>query len=644
MKKLDSFAVEKKIQESRPFIKLDHTTYKNVRTPALFIDAEYGTWWTCPHGVVYGGQCHPARGAETKRKKKTKHPQDPIEIERLVQADRPWISMKKETFEGFCKSCLWVDSQYGEFKLSPHAVLIRGSQHFSRSKTHPAEKVAEAIKKIKPHLTMDQSTYKNKQTKTKFIDIDYGEVWLYPHNLLQGQGDHEERLKETKIIPLPTIIEQLPSHVKIIESTYQGTSLPCQFIDQEHGEFEGLPQLVIDGSRSHPRRHKWTKQTAEDVQSKISSYIELIPETFEGMAHKAKFIDEKYGEFEATPADVVNGHGHRQRGLDKIRKTPDALISFLKENIPHVALNLDSYKGETVECEFIDSEYGSYKMVPRFLLKGFGLHPQRSGSSLERLFSKLMDLPRFDRFLSELPYKPDFKLTESLFVDVDGLFYHSSKYKEPAYHFKKRLDFETNNLRLIFFREDEVRTKASIVRSMCRGLLGLNKKIGARKCSFIEKVPSDFFIQNHLMGSLQGVSTLGLMYEGRIVVALSYRMKGDEFWIERFCNEINCTVVGALSKLLKQALSTKSVSKVCSYVDLRYGTGDSLVKTGFRRTNVTLGWKWTDGTKTYNRLQCRANMDDRNLTEAEHAEERGWFKIHDAGQALYVKDLQKTDS
>ena len=33
-----------------------------------------------------------------------------------------------------------------------------------------------------------------------------------------------------------------------------------------------------------------------------------------------------------------------------------------------------------------------------------------------------------------------------------------------------------------------------------------------------------------------------------------------------------------------------------------------------------------------------ANMDDRKLTEKEHAIELGWVKIYDAGQRLYVRN------
>jgi hypothetical protein len=43
----------------------------------------------------------------------------------------------------------------------------------------------------------------------------------------------------------------------------------------------------------------------------------------------------------------------------------------------------------------------------------------------------------------------------------------------------------------------------------------------------------------------------------------------------------------------------------------------------------------------FNRLTCRANMDERELSEKEYAAEQGLFKIYDAGQAKYIKILKK---
>jgi hypothetical protein len=62
---------------------------------------------------------------------------------------------------------------------------------------------------------------------------------------------------------------------------------------------------------------------------------------------------------------------------------------------------------------------------------------------------------------------------------------------------------------------------------------------------------------------------------------------------------------------------------------------------GFTKKKEVLSWKWADirSKHTYNRLKCRANMDSRNLSEKEYASELGWVKIYDAGQALFIKQI-----
>jgi len=74
-------------------------------------------------------------------------------------------------------------------------------------------------------------------------------------------------------------------------------------------------------------------------------------------------------------------------------------------------------------------------------------------------------------------------------------------------------------------------------------------------------------------------------------------------------------------------------------VDLRYGDGKSILSLGFALANTTQGFSWTDYRNRFNRRQCRANMDIRKMTEKDHSQELGWYKIYDAGQAKFIKTV-----
>lgn len=239
--------------------------------------------------------------------------------------------------------------------------------------------------------------------------------------------------------------------------------------------------------------------------------------------------------------------------------------------------------------------------------------------------------------------KPDFRLEKDnkiLYLNIDGLYYHSeaSRNLDKSYHLSLRQDFESNNHKIVQFRSNELQ-KPLIIKSIIESYFGLSQKIYARKCT-IKEVPTniakEFFNLNHLMGHLHS-PTFGLYREEELVCAISIKKKEDGLDVVRFCNKIDMQVVGGLSKLLKHIENTYKPSFIQSFVDLRYATGHSYLKIGFELQGTSLGWSWTDGINVFNRLKCRANMDDRQLSQEEHAKELKWYKIYDAGQAKYIK-------
>jgi hypothetical protein len=172
----------------------------------------------------------------------------------------------------------------------------------------------------------------------------------------------------------------------------------------------------------------------------------------------------------------------------------------------------------------------------------------------------------------------------------------------------------------------------------------LNKtsfKLGARKTN-VKNVNSNdakLFLKNNHIKGYKNAKHIGLYCENELVSLMSYKLgKGKTFIkIERFCSKINYNIIGAFSKLLKYVTLNMPKLPIHYWVDLRYGTGEFLIKQGFKLEKETLGWEWTDFKQTYNRLKCRANMDERKLKERDYAREYKLFKIYDAGQRLFIK-------
>jgi hypothetical protein len=277
-------------------------------------------------------------------------------------------------------------------------------------------------------------------------------------------------------------------------------------------------------------------------------------------------------------------------------------------------------------------------------------------TTLEEAFITLMsshfpDIEKYDRPPIEFSTKrrPDFRLEANgkiLYVNLDGLAYHSMEGLrvdlKRNYHLALRDLFNDNQVNIFQFREDEIRYKSEIVKSIVLNYFGFSTKIYARKCkiAILTTLQAQVFYQeNHLMGYIPAKS-YGLFYEDQLIAAISTKFKQSTLEISRFCTKKNYSIVGGFSKLLNYVIKLYTPQKVTSFLDLRYSLGQSYRKLGFIQEKISLGWRWTDFHETFNRLKCTANMDSRGLTEAEHAKELGWYKIYDAGQAKFILDLR----
>lgn len=294
------------------------------------------------------------------------------------------------------------------------------------------------------------------------------------------------------------------------------------------------------------------------------------------------------------------------------------------------------------------------KVVLDYLL---GYEGRRTYYTTEQVFINILEdvyknLKKWDKTPLEFKYsrRPDFRIElegRVLYINTDGLFDHSINGRtvkgNKKYHLALGQEFRKNNHTIFQFREDELRKKPEIIKSIVMNFFGKCNKLGGRNC-VIKKISNqearEFFKQNHLMDSHPAATAYGLYHEDQLVVCMAVRkvgIKGIE--ISRFCTKIFTSVRGGFSKLLSHIIMQHSPTYIQSFCDMRYSTGISYEKLGFKLKSITLGWKWTDSTDTYNRMQCRANMDNRKLTQMKYAAELRWHQIYDAGQAKYIKEF-----
>lgn len=255
---------------------------------------------------------------------------------------------------------------------------------------------------------------------------------------------------------------------------------------------------------------------------------------------------------------------------------------------------------------------------------------------------------------SGLAYKPDIKVTlndRELYLDVDGLYWHADRDPEDElsrnkqYHAEKAAAFAQAGIRLLQFRENEIRDKHSIVLSILKHQLNTSeRRFGARKLS-MKKVPEsealNFLSDNHMMGSIRGATHNGLWLGNELLCVMSTKFFSDTSLLEiaRFAVKKDVSIAGAFFKLLSAArMKHSNALKIVNFVDLRFHTGASSVLNGFNLTKIHVGFEWTDGKNVFNRRFCVADSIN-GISELQRSRDMGLYKLYDAGQAKYEQLL-----
>jgi len=323
---------------------------------------------------------------------------------------------------------------------------------------------------------------------------------------------------------------------------------------------------------------------------------------------------------------------------------------FIKETGEHLSVWLEKQPEPRPAYSSL-KEFFPNEKISLIDLENYLKNYENHKSNLEIFTENLFNIKHFNRKPENFDtrFKPDFQLNDQIYLNVDGLYWHCEEQRDKWYHFNLRKEFEENGLQIFQFYGNELLEKTDIIKSIVdNATKKISNKIFARKCeikSTLHKEAQIFLNQNHLMGSTTA-KHIGLYHQDELVSILSYKHKKQKTVcnIERFCSKINTNIVGGFSRLLKH-LELNCLEPDCreihNWVDLRYGTGKHLLSKGFEIQKETLGWRWTDCKTTYNRLKCRANMDSRKLTEQQQADELNWYRVYDAGQRLYVKNLGK---
>lgn len=242
-------------------------------------------------------------------------------------------------------------------------------------------------------------------------------------------------------------------------------------------------------------------------------------------------------------------------------------------------------------------------------------------------------------------YLPDLGLA----IEVCGIYWHSDgRNTDQAYHQNKQFACEQLGVKLLTVLDIEWQQKRSAVEHILRYNLQaqFGEKISARKCVIRKISAADacvFVDTYHVQGAQRSSVHYGMYYQHQLVSVMSiskdrFSKNSAKFEIVRFCS--SCNVRGAFSKFVSFVKKTHACDLV-SYVDLRWGNGNSYEKAGFKLISTSKpGYWYYVNDRLYHRLSWSKKKlvalgHDSNKTEFEIMNSIGALRFWDCGVKKY---------
>lgn len=223
--------------------------------------------------------------------------------------------------------------------------------------------------------------------------------------------------------------------------------------------------------------------------------------------------------------------------------------------------------------------------------------------------------------------------SKKISIEFNGIYFHSSKFKEKYFHKDRRENLQSQGIRQIIIWEDDDKQK---VRNYLDNVLCRTEKIFARKCQ-VKKVESSvarkFISENHLMGD--GVSCplyLGLFHNEVLVGCVGFRKIFSRFELYRAAYLSGSRVLGGLSKIVSHLSEYTDEREVISYIDLDKFVGESYLKAGFKYESECISLSYFKAGKRISRHLVKK-------MKSEELKEKKFYEIWNSGTAKVIKKL-----
>lgn len=345
-----------------------------------------------------------------------------------------------------------------------------------------------------------------------------------------------------------------------------------------------------------------------------------------------------YSRNDKTPQDISVGHDKKVWWIcEKCDHHWEAYVynrtnKKRPQGCPKCAKGITSSRGE--------------KQIIEFLLEN-GL-TQNDISTHEIIFSEEFDNKiEIDIFIPKL----------NIGIEFNGVYYHSEKFVDKDYHYRKFKICQDKNIQLIQIWEDDWYSKQEIIQQLLLHKLNLRKdlRIYARNTIVKEISHSEAFAflnNHHIQGSANSSLYVGLLSKEteRIVSVMSIKYEDSKrnFNITRYATSHH--VIGGFTKIIKYLEREYSPNSFTTFSDNCISNGELYFANGFskdRELNPDYMYliKKSHREHKFKYRKIKFKNDPRllwkeGLTERQLAGLNGMLRIYDAGKVKWIKQVE----
>lgn len=248
------------------------------------------------------------------------------------------------------------------------------------------------------------------------------------------------------------------------------------------------------------------------------------------------------------------------------------------------------------------------------------------------------------------PFELDIYIPQhNLAIEYCGLYWHSEqKGKDKWYHHNKWKRCMEQGVQLLTVYEDEWQQVQQQVKQKILHLLGIDnrKRIFARKCKIGTVTSTNkklFLNSNHIQGNGPSGINLGLWSDDELVAVMCIQERPEHHYLTRYATSQH--VVGGFSKLLKYFQQHYTWSKLVSFADLRWSSGNLYESTGWvlDQTIVPDYYYSPNGRDRFHKFNYRRKnlpklLDrfDPSMSERQNCDINGILRIWDCGKRRFV--------